>query len=77
MSQAIIIKIEKGDNKAVIIIVQVAILQMISCHLLTMVNSAKPSISKFLRRIETISGFLKFTVAEHRHSKVGTALFKV
>lgn len=44
---------------------------------LTVVNSAKSSISKFSRWVEIVSGFFKFHVTEDLNSKVGAPLFNV
>lgn len=46
-------------------------------NVLTVVNGAEASISKNLGRIEIVSGFDKFFVAENLSSKVCTALFEI
>lgn len=44
---------------------------------LTIINSAKSSISKFLRRIEIVGGAFEFHVVEDLNSKEGAPLLNV
>lgn len=43
-------------------------------HDLTVVDSSKSSISKFVSKIKIIGGFLKLSIGENRHSKVDTSV---
>lgn len=43
-------------------------------HDLTVVDSSKSSISKFVSKIKIVGGFLKLSIGENRHSKVDTSV---